>query len=123
MSDAGGAAKFAGALKKLAVPWVALPLGAVLILAAALCTYPPLWQTEYAAAPDAAFFAEAAAQVNLNTATAAELTILPGIGPAKAQAIIAFREENGPFAAIEDIMQVAGIGEKTFAALQDDICV
>ena len=51
--------------------------------------------------------------VNINSATVDELMTLPNIGPKKAAAIIQFREENGSFAAIEDIMAVSGIGEKT----------
>lgn len=58
-------------------------------------------------------------KVNLNTAEADELMTLPGIGPAKAEAIIAHRTEQGPFADPAGLMDVSGIGEKTFAALED----
>lgn len=61
--------------------------------------------------------------VNLNTASEAELMTLSGVGPSKAAAITQYREENGPFQAIEDVMNVSGIGEKTFEALQEDIIV
>lgn len=61
--------------------------------------------------------------VNLNTASAVELQTLPGIGPAKAQAIINYRQQHGAFARIEDLMKVSGIGEKTFAQLKDLITV
>ncbi|MDO5650097.1 MAG: helix-hairpin-helix domain-containing protein, partial [Gallicola sp.] len=44
---------------------------------------------------------------------------LPNIGPKKAEAIIQYRQENGSFQSIEEITQVSGIGEKTFAQLQD----
>lgn len=57
-------------------------------------------------------------KVNINTATQAELETLPGIGPAKAGDIIAYRTQNGPFKNIEDIMNVKGIAEKTFASLE-----
>lgn len=57
-------------------------------------------------------------KVNINTATQAELETLPGIGPAKAGDIIAYRTQNGPFKRLEDIMNVKGIGEKTFASLE-----
>lgn len=59
----------------------------------------------------------------LNQASSTELTELPGIGPAKADAIISFREENGPFQKAEDLVQVPGIGEKTFEALKDLLIV
>jgi len=63
------------------------------------------------------------ARININTASAVELTDLPGIGPVIAQRIIDYREEHGPFAAPEDIMGVSGIGEKTFEKLKDYITV
>ena len=57
-------------------------------------------------------------RININTADEAQLTTLTGIGATRAQAIIAYREENGPFAAIEDIMNVQGIKEGTFAKIK-----
>lgn len=57
--------------------------------------------------------------IDLNTADESQLTTLPGIGPSKASAIIAYREENGPFAVPEDLKKVTGIGEKTFERLED----
>ncbi|QED48706.1 helix-hairpin-helix domain-containing protein [Cytobacillus dafuensis] len=62
-------------------------------------------------------------KVNLNTANETELQTLPGIGPAKASAIIEFRETNGPFKVIEDIKSISGIGDKTFEKLKDSIKV
>jgi len=61
--------------------------------------------------------------VNLNTATVEELDALPGIGPTTAQKIIDYREENGPFIDIEEIMQVSGIGLSTFENIKDLITV
>lgn len=57
--------------------------------------------------------------VNINTATLEELDALPGIGPTIAQRIIDYRNENGPFNTIEDIMNVSGIGPSTFEEIQD----
>lgn len=51
--------------------------------------------------------------VDINTADARTLEVLNGIGPAKAAAIIAYREQNGPFATIEDLANVKGIGLRT----------
>ena len=62
-------------------------------------------------------------KININTADEAQLTTLTGIGATRAQAIIAYREENGPFVAIEDIMNVQGIKEGTFAKIKDEIVV
>ncbi len=56
--------------------------------------------------------------VNINTASLDELDTLPGIGPTTAQKIIDYRDENGPFSTIEDIMNVSGIGPATFEDIQ-----
>ena len=61
--------------------------------------------------------------ININTANQTELEMLPGIGPSTATKIIAHREANGPFAAIELIMDVPGIGEGKFEAIRDLITV
>lgn len=70
------------------------------------------------AAPVLAAPAAASGQVNLNTATAQELQLLPRVGPSLAKRIVDFRAANGPFKAAEEIVRVKGIGEKTFAVLQ-----
>jgi competence protein ComEA len=62
-------------------------------------------------------------KVNINTADASELQQLSGIGPATAEAIVKDREANGPFASVEDLQRVSGIGEKKYAKIADDICV
>jgi competence protein ComEA len=62
-------------------------------------------------------------KVNINTATAEELSTLPSIGPTKAQSIIDCRTINGPFQSIEDIKSVSGIGDATFEKLKDKITV
>ena len=61
--------------------------------------------------------------VNINTATLEELMTLPGIGQTRAEAIVAYRDEQGGFQSIEDIMNVSGIKEGSFAKLKDRITV
>ena len=62
-------------------------------------------------------------KVNVNQATKEEIETLPGIGPAKAQAIIEYRDENGPFQQVEDLLQVNGIGEKTLENLREYVAI
>jgi competence protein ComEA len=59
------------------------------------------------------------AVVNINSATAAELETLPGVGPSTAQKIVDDREKNGPFSVPDDLMRVPGIGPKKFEAMRD----
>lgn len=56
--------------------------------------------------------------VNVNTATAQQLQLLPRVGPSLAKRIIEFREANGPFKSPEELVRVKGIGEKSFARLK-----
>ncbi|MEJ2034546.1 MAG: ComEA family DNA-binding protein [Deltaproteobacteria bacterium] len=65
--------------------------------------------------------AVAVAAVNINTASKQDLETLPGIGPAKAEAIIKYREENGPFHQVDDLTQVNGVGQKTIDSIRDSI--
>jgi competence protein ComEA len=62
-------------------------------------------------------------KVNINKADEAALTSLPGIGPAKANAIVSYRAESGNFQSIEDLKKVSGIGDKSFEQLKDLIDV
>jgi competence protein ComEA len=62
-------------------------------------------------------------RVNINTADNAELESLPGVGVATAQRIIDYREKNGAFTSVEDLMNISGIGEKKYADLVDRVCV
>lgn len=63
------------------------------------------------------------AKVSINQADLEELMTLPGIGESKAQAIIHYREENGKFQALDELLNVSGIGEAVFAKMQDYICL
>jgi competence protein ComEA len=61
--------------------------------------------------------------LNVNTASAAELEELPGIGPATAARIVEYRQKNGSFKKVEDLMNIRGIGEKSFLKLKPLITV
>ena len=61
--------------------------------------------------------------VDINTATKQELCTLPGVGESRAESIISYREKNGGFGRIEDIMKVEGIKEGMFSKMKDKICV
>lgn len=63
------------------------------------------------------------ARIDLNTASAAELMTLPGIGETKAESILAYRDKNGGFSSVEEIMQVDGIKEGLYNRIKDDIRV
>jgi len=61
--------------------------------------------------------------VNINTASAADLEALPGIGAKTAARIVEYRQKNGPFKKIEELMNVRGVGEKNFLKLKPQITV
>src|SRR5215470_13125438 len=65
----------------------------------------------------------AGAVVNINTASAAELDALPGIGAKTAALIVEYRQKNGPFKKVEELMNVRGIGEKNFLKLKPQLTV
>jgi competence protein ComEA len=89
-----------------------------LLLAAPVISYAQ--QTAPAAAAPAE---KAGPTVNINTATSSELEGLPGVGPKLAQRIIDYREKNGGFKKLEDLMNVQGIGEKNFLKLKSKLSV
>ena len=67
--------------------------------------------------------ATAATPVNLNTATMDQLATIPGIGVKTAERIIEYRQKNGGFKKIEDLMNVSGVGEKSFLKMKPLITV
>ena len=73
--------------------------------------------------PPAARPAASVAMVNINTASVAELDALPGVGSKTAALIIEYRQKNGPFKKIEELMNVRGLGEKNFLKLRAQINV
>jgi len=93
-----------------------------LVLVAALVVFGPLpVDAQRATKPPAA--AAASEMVNLNTATAAQIASLPGIGQKTAELVVQYRQKNGPFKKIEEIMNVRGIGEKSFLRIKDRLTV
>lgn len=80
------------------------------------------WGEVVGAAPDSAQQG-AGGPVNLNSATRGDLESLPGVGPVMAEAIIAWREENGRFSSVEELQEISGIGPKTFQKLQPLVTV
>lgn len=84
----------------------------------------------FAAAPSSSSAQDAAAaaprpgpQVNINAATAEQLEELPGVGPKMAARIVEYRQKNGGFKKVEDLMNVRGLGEKNFLKLKPFITV
>jgi competence protein ComEA len=63
------------------------------------------------------------ATVNINTASVADLEVLPGVGAKTAARIVEYRQKNGPFKKIEDLMNVRGLGEKNFLKLKSQLTV
>ena len=64
-----------------------------------------------------------AGKLNINTATVDELTSLPNIGPSRAAAIVDYREREGPFSSVDDLINVGGIGEKITDSIRDMVVV
>ena len=93
-------------------------------LVAATLTVPVLSPHDLLAhEPPARTTSERPAPLNLNAATEAQLEALPGIGPATASRIVEYRKKNGGFKKVEDLMNVKGIGEKSFLKLKALIAV
>jgi competence protein ComEA len=81
------------------------------------------WLVAQKAQPAKGEGTQAPAVINLNTATAQQLDSLPGIGAKVAARIIEYRQKNGPFKKIEDLMNVRGIGEKNFLKIRNRLTV
>ena len=94
----------------------------VFVLAVASAAHPASAQEKARAAKGKAT-ATAAAPVNLNTATAAELQALPGVGASTARMIVDHRTKNGGFKKVEELMNIKGIGEKSFLKLKPLVTV
>ena len=92
----------------------------IFILALGILSYASLAMAEGAAQAQAA---GGAGVVNINTADATQLALLPRIGPKAAERIIEYRTQHGPFKKTADLMQVKGIGAKTFELLSPYITV
>jgi competence protein ComEA len=92
-------------------------LGVLAVLLSAAAWYPPLWQPGYAVASRLPLEAPHGGRIDVNTATLAELTTLPGIGEVRAQALVDYRQAHGPFETPEQLLQVHGIGPKTLAGI------
>jgi competence protein ComEA len=99
-----------------------LSTAALAMLIAVSLVHPTVAQTQTHQTP-AAPAKVSPAVININTATAAELDTLPGIGAKTAALIVEYRQKNGPFKKVEDLMNVRGVGEKNFLKLKAQISV
>ena len=94
----------------------ALPLLATMSLAGARAATP-------ARGTDAAASPAASGVVNVNSATAEQIALLPRVGLKLAERVVEYRKTNGPFKKIEDLMEVKGVGEKLFVVLRPHLTV
>lgn len=113
--------------KNKAVAPVGITLAAMLLLGlGALWVIAPVWQPGFAPkTQELALLGQAqptqqpvAEPINVNTATVQELTILPGVGQTRAQAILEYRAEHGPFASLDDMTQINGISARMVESWQ-----
>lgn len=113
-------------LHSRAVPFVSLLLAALAVAAASLWLIVPVWLPQKSPAPYV-FATQStpapAALLDINTADAAALTALPGVGQAKAEAIVRYRAEHGFFAALQDVAAVSGISQRMVESWAGLACV
>jgi competence protein ComEA len=96
----------------------------IVALSCLLCALPSAaGAAQSKSAPRAAAKPASTAIVNLNTASAADLEGLPGIGAKTAGRILEYRQKNGPFKKVEELMNVRGVGEKNFLKLKPQITI
>ena len=103
-------------------------IGVALLLAAALFAYQAFFVPEVTRPVVVTVASDPASSspvwpVDLYTADLEQLDTLPGVGPVTAQAIFDYREENGPFQSVDDLVNVYGIGEKTVEKLREYVVV
>ena len=100
------------------------PVFSMFAIASLLAAAPSLVSAQQKAATQPAAVQRAStAVVNINSASAAEFDALPGIGAKTAARIVEYRQKNGPFKKIEELMNVRGVGEKNFLKLKPQISV
>ena len=94
-----------------------------LVAATALVAAPGAPHAPQTKTPAATAKPASTAVVNINTASATEIATLPGVGAKMAARIIEYRQKNGPFKKVEELMNVRGIGEKNFLKLKPQLAV
>ena len=94
-----------------------------LVIASLLAAAPPAAVAQTVRPTSAKAATTTTAIVNINTASAVDLEALPGIGAKTAARIVDYRQKNGPFKKIEELMNVRGVGEKNFLKLKPQITV
>ena len=100
-----------------------IAMAAIPVAAAAQQAAPPAKSAAAKPAKSAKAAASSTAVVNINTATQAQLESLPGLGAKAAERILEYRQKNGQFKKVEDLMNVKGIGEKSFLKLKPRLTV
>jgi len=96
---------------------------AVLVTLGLMCAFSPIAAARQTSAQDTAAKPAVSSLINLNSASAAELEKLPGVGPAMATRILEYRQKSGGFKKIEELMNVKGIGEKSFLKMKPLVTV